>query len=427
MRVRIYRLFDFFILSLGVFVVLVVPDGYDYLPITGMLIVFLSAYLIFKTRRNHVLFYLMTIIGLINISIGISDLIKKGVDVSAWQLEGLRLLDYNGITAKTIIIFLVVMNLFLNNDVCKINLSKDNIQLLRMRSKLIANIGTVSLYAILFFGIVKEVAARNTGNYVSVSSSIYEYGVIIMCVVWYYSRDYKIIDRCIFAFVVLYSAFFLIIGDRSSVFMYVLLTYLLYYEHKFSRRNIFLGALIAVVGANIIDSYRNTSALDLSEIIIKAFSRGLYVDTVSWSYYGGIALIASTFIVSNRREMVLGYLLHFIGINMKITNPTSYVAENYGLLFNRGGGLCSPYFYMIGNYLGVVVGASIIGFLINRMFTFSKPQHLIYCYLITTMSLRWYLYNPTVLFRAILINLTIVLFVCKIFDSCVRRRINSKI
>jgi len=416
MKFTIYKKTDFVILLLGIIAMLVVPNGYEFLPIIGFCIILISIYLIAKTRKNNILFYLMTIIGLINISVGVTDLIKKGVGTAEWQLRNLRMMDYDGVTAKSFLLFLIVFNVFLKRDSCGKRYEWKRIQLLRQHNSVISVVGTAGLYAILVIGIFREILTRSHGSYVSVSLPIYEYGVIVFCLVWFYSRGSKTIELLQKIFVAVYSICFLIIGDRSSVFMYVLLLYLLYYERKFPKWTIFAGAFLAIFSANFISNYRKTDIYTIDEVFARAVSNGLYVDTISWAYYAGIALVAMKMLDPYVIYVSLGYVLHFIGININVMSPTAYAVASNPLLSNGGGGMCSPYLYMIGGYLGVIIGASIMGYVVNKVFSYKKPVYAIYCFLLTCMSLRWYLYDPTVFFRTIFINGTILILLCNLYD-----------
>lgn len=417
MRIKIYHPIEIVLLVCSVIIVMLLPDNYNLLPIVGWFIILLTVYLLIKTRRNAMSFFLMCILGLVNVSIGISDLINKGIGVSSWQLTNLRMTDYDMITAKTVLLFLAVFNLFINGDACNKRCDYKSVLQLRKYNPIISFGGIILLYLILILGIIKEVLTRTSGDYISVSSTLYEYGVILVCITWYYSRGKNKIDILIKMFVLCYSIAFVIIGDRSSVFMYILMLYLLYYQNKFKKIFILGAAIMAIFVSNVVDAARTASVLGVNEIIEKAISKGLYVDTVSWAYYGGIVIVALSFLASNRLWLTGGFLLHLIGINISgFTSFTSYAAEHFPLLYNRGGGLCSPYLYFMGGYIGVAVGAVVMGAAIKKFFTVRKQHYIVYAYIIIAMSLRWYIYNPTAFFRTILINCTIFLILCRMLN-----------
>lgn len=410
-----------FIFIISIFIIMWVPDVETSLTLLGWWLIFVSIFLIIGGKNNKTLYTLLIIIALINISVGVNDCLLRGVSTSAWQITGLRSNSYNEITAKTIILFTATLNLFVKKshkyEEHGLEVEDTEETLVRKNNNIITYVGIFVLYTILLYGFFSQVLIRTQGSYESVGTAIFEYGVIVLCVVWYYSGNNKVADWLIMLYVATYSVMFLYIGDRSSVFMYLIMIYLLYFQKRFSAFNVFILAVVGIVLANCISALRDGSSLSTQETIKYALERGLYIDTVSWSYYTGISIVGLSMIVPSRLPFCMNYILSFVGLESDMANFNKYASENYSVLFNRGGGLCSPYLYMFGGYIGVFIGALIISFILNRFFTTSRNNNIIYQYVIVAMSMRWYLYNPVTLFRGIIILLSLLLLFCNWFNS----------
>ena len=104
---------------------------------------------------------------------------------------------------------------------------------------------------------------------------------------------------------------------------------------------------------------------------------------------------------------------------------SKYGPRNYNELYNEGGGLYPSYFFGMGGYVGTIVGAVIIGFIIVRFFSFKKNYHGIYAVLITVLMFRWYLYSISTLFRGVFILTTIAVIATKIVSSIEMKRSSS--
>ncbi len=417
-KIGIEKIIDFIVAFISVLLIAFVEDDPSNLPFVGTALIVVSIYVMIRGRKNKMLFFLLFIISMINISIGAYDCLLEGVDVSAWQLSGLRATKYNTITAKGILLFVTMFNLFIKDDVLK-NEKKSNFDELRINNTLISYMGVLVMYVVLVYALISQLLTRNLGDYQSVSSPVFEYCVIVLCVTWYYSKNNQVVDWLILLYVFFYSIIFLAIGDRSSVFMYLLMLYLLYFQKRFTVWAVLGFSLIGIFCANIIGIMRSAGAFNFSEIISMATSRGLYVDTFSWSYYAGIAITALAHTVDSKIPFCLAYILSFFGIKNDFSSFTVF-ALNYNGLYNNGGGFCSPYLYMCGGYLGIVVGAVFIAFVINMFFSNKKPFNSIYQAVIVAMSLRWYLYNPVTLFRGILLLMPLLLIACRLFDNTTR-------
>lgn len=411
---------DIFFIVLTMLVVFFTPDNIESLPLIGYFIIGLSIYLCYKVRKKEKLLFLFAIVGFINISIGVTDCINKGLYVASWQMP-LRESEYNAFTAKSILLFLSVLNLFLSNSWIKKVIEIKDKSNSRMNNVLIGYLGAAAMYIILLMGYSGDVTSTST--YVSNSNPLIEYAVIIYAVVWLFAGKSKPLNFLLKMYTILYIFYSFYYGDRSAAFLMILLYYLLYIGSKvrLSSTKIIILAVFAITLSNFIAGYRSGMSLDLASIIENSTQRGVYSDTVSYSYYASIT-ISAVHHIDNTFIYFLEYLKTIIlgGSSSEFGNIANYVKENY--LYNVGGGLYTSYFYFGFGFFGVIFGAAVLGITIRLVYSRMGSFAVIYQILIPVLSIRWYLYGPTTLYRSVFVISTVLLFVCIIFDKLVRKQ-----
>ncbi|GLX67374.1 hypothetical protein [Paenibacillus glycanilyticus] len=424
---KLIFLLDAFILFIASIIVFGLKDDLKLLPLIGRVMIVITIYMLFKFKGNKKLLFLFAILGFINISIGVSDLINNGAYVANWQLS-LRHSEYNIVTAKSILLFMSVLNMMLGYSWLKnraVNILSNDIQILN--NPIISYVGTAALFIILLTGYSSELLT-SSGEYVSNNNPIYEYAIVIYVVVWFFSGSSKIIKILLFTYSGVYSLYSLYFGDRSAAFLMLLLLFVLNFERKISVIKLFVLSVSAIFLANFIAIIRSGIDMDLSTIITNAQERGLYSDTVSYSYYTGITVTALHYIDHESLTYFLGYLKSlFLGTNSsEYGSLANYVSDNYGRLFNRGGGLFFTSFYAWFGYIGIISGAVLLGCIIRMVFSKSGKISNLYQILIVAFSVRWYLYNPTVLFRSVFVIATLVIILCLIFDTVIKKEKTRK-
>ncbi|ARI76259.1 hypothetical protein [Halobacillus mangrovi] len=418
---------DFCLFIISILTVLLITNKENNLPIVGIVIIGFSLYLCFKVRNNQKLLFLFAIIGFINISIGFSDGILKGMHVAPWQIE-LRESVYNLYTAKSIILFSSIVNLFLSYSwINEKAVSLSTAEINRKNNPIIAYVGLLVIYIIILAGYDVNTLAGD--SYVSNSNPLIEYAIVIFAVIWLYSNNNVIANTLLRFYAFLYVLYSLSFGDRSAAFLMILLYYLLYIgkKQKLSIKKIVLLALFAITLSNLIAVYRANPYLDLFSLITDTIQRGVYSDTVSYSYYASITITAA-YHISDTFLPFAEYLKSWIvgGSNSEFSNLANYIKENYNLLYNVGGGLYTSYFYFGFGYLGVIFGSVLLGGVLRIVYSYNNYLTIFYQILIPVLSVRWYLYGPTSLYRSIFIVSTVLLLTCFIFDRIVRNKNISK-
>ena len=417
---------DFIILLASGIIAIFFVNEASVLQYIGILIVMISIYLCFKVRENRKLVFLFAIIGFINISLGVSDLINKGLYVADWQLA-LRSTEYNVYTAKSVLIFLSIVNIMLTKSWLKTrSINKIFAETRRNENPIIAFIGISSLFVILILGYGSDL--RNSSNYVSNNNPLYEYAIVIYLVSWMFSGKNKIFNVLLVIYAVLYSMYSFYFGDRSAAFLMILMFFFLHFEQKISIVKLMSLSVIAIIIANFIAGYRIGGSLDIASIIEYMKEKGLYSDTVSYSYYTGITLTKLHHIDSNAPTYFLGYLKSLVlgSGSSEYSSMDTFIRGKYSELFNRGGGLYTSAFYSWFGYLGVSMSAVAVGLIVRLVYSRPGAYAQLYQVLVIVFSIRWYLYNPTTLFRGIFFISTILLFICIEFDKLTRKQVIEK-
>lgn len=424
-RMIVSYLIDISILFLIILLIILLDDNSiaTTLPILGLCIIFLSIYICVKVRYSKLILLLFSIIAFVNISIGISDLIQLGKFVADWQLY-LRAQFYNVYTAKSILLFLGILNVFFNTQWSKKNaLVSDNLLIFRKSNSLIALVGIISLFVILLFG-SESVVTNSTNGYISNNNPIYEYFVVIFIVTWYYSGKKKFLDILLLLTSAIYVIQSFYYGDRSAAFLMLILYFLLYFWNKISLSKVLILAIIAILFSNFIAEFRDADSSTFSDILLGTVDRGLYSDTVSYAYYTSITITALNHYDENIENGFLEYLKGYLlgSSNNDYSNLAVYAREHYKDLFNRGGGLYPSYFYAFFGYFGVVISTIILSMLLRYFFSRKSEKIFLYQVLIVTFGIRWYLYNPINLFRVVLIVFTILFFISSLINVLTKRK-----
>lgn len=409
------RLIDFGIL---VFCLLLLFTGnsLNMLPIIGCFLIIISVLMCIKSKRNKYLLMMVGIIAFINISLGYTDCIKLGEGVSDWQSAGLRSADINVICAKSVLLNMAILNMFLSGNV--LNESEEHGKFQRKRNGFIAYGGIVLLFLILVYSLIS--IKITFGQYDSVENPIFEYSLIIVVFVWYYGEGYKLVNGLLWVFAILFTARFIIIGDRSSAFMLLVLLAILYFGNKIGFRHIIMFIAVGVPITNVVAIFRSNGIVPANEMLSILLEKGYYVDTVSWAYYAGLAVASLYYRVANPLYIGIGFFLRCIGIDNVYSNLNEF-ARSFSDLYNNGGGLYSSYFYAFGGYIGVIIGGIILGVILKKMFGSLKKESFPLMLVMITYTFRWYLYDPTTLFRGCLIFAILISFVCRFIHQITNR------
>ncbi|WP_414042232.1 hypothetical protein ACMGE9_07740 [Macrococcus sp. EM39E] len=402
--------FIFFILSI---ITISIFENKIELKLIGILLFLCSTMMCIKSKDNKLLLILISIITVINMSVAINDMFLLGKNVANWQSYGLRSDIINNKFAEAILIFNVVFSLFLNNIKKEKNININNV---RKNNWFITLFYSLITYSILLYGFT--IFIKMTGsNYVSISNPIFEYSVLIWIFIWFYSKNNKFFNLIFMVYITVYIVVFSMLGDRSSVFLYFILFIIIYLYKYLSIFRIMAITVFGILVSNTIGVFRDNMNEGIFEIFVLSLKKGLYIDTVSYSYYTSLAISSLYSLEENTFKFLTGTLKDiFLGIESPYRNLAQYSQQNYSWLYNNYGGIFPSHVYAIGGLLSVVISAILLGLLINLIFNSSNKYSFIYKVVITIYSIRWYLYNPSLILSVVILNTTILLIITIIIE-----------
>lgn len=417
---------NFFIAVVNLSVILMHQNTSNRQVLIPLLIIITSGFLAVRVKESKTLFFLISIITYLNVSIAVLDGFLGGEIFRFYQME-LRASIYNLTYMKSILLNITIFSLLLTPNIVKrsamVNVSINNI---KRKSNLVIFIGGIALI-ILF--IVFGYEQNEYETFRASARTIYEYAILLFVIVWYYSGKIRVANVLLAGLAILYIAQGLYYGDRSSsLVMIVLLMMVLIKKIQFKKMVIY--ALFGIVLANAIAVYRNLSSFNFSYIIKESLNNGVlsvFSDTASASYYTGVAIIATKELVTNSKlEYILQFLVSLIvGSSSEALRDANVTLVAFDYFHVGGGGLYSSYFYFWGGYFGVIIGSVLLGIIVRIVFTSGKTPYILLQYYLTVMAFRWYLYTPYTLFRTTLL-MFVLLYLITIFIHKLTTRVSKK-
>lgn len=419
-KLSLFFVIDLFFLFFAILCV-IFTESIHQTKFLGIYIIIISIYLLIKCQKSTKLLMLLSILAFINISIAYTDIINLGINVAPWQIE-FRLSEYNLYTMKSLVLFLAVLNSILSNKFANSLVINNDFKIHFRYNPYIVIALTFVLYMVLLFAY--DPAVRASEEYVSNQNPIYEYAIVLFLIAWLFTGENKMLkyNLIIYSLVYILNAFST--GDRSAAFVMALIFVLTNYANKINIKVITFGALTAITVANTISYLRVNSDFNFSDVLEYLINQGLYSDTVSYSYYAAITVSALYHINPDPLlyfSSFLQYQLVGFGVN-EFGNFANYVSDNYFILFNRSGGLYFSTFYAIFGYIGVIISSILLGLIIRISFKKNGTLAVMYQILIVGFSLRWYLYNPTGLYRSIFVISTIFYFIFLTVNTILKKR-----
>lgn len=201
----------------------------------GILLLGINGYMLWKYRKNRLLFFSMLIIMYFNYSF----VITRYIGTTSSLLDSLYRQLYN---EKTLyisiimqIIFLCVINLIVGRvENVEIDKIENTLEKFRYR-KIMIFIMQFVLILILIYHLLMGI------NY---NTTIFEYSIYFFIFIFYYCKNdnkNKIITEIILIFFAIYS---IKCGDRIAVLQFLLVDFIINYLNKFKIKNI-IGFLLA--------------------------------------------------------------------------------------------------------------------------------------------------------------------------------------
>lgn len=259
-------------------------------------------------------------------------------------------------------------------------------------------------------------------TYHSNTRTIYEYSILIFLVVWFYSGKSNIRLLLLYFFAIMYILQALVRGDRSSAFP-MILALVLINDFKINLRTLIILAISGILASNIVSAYRIAFSLsDLKDIFFDKYGMTAFLsDTVSQSYYTGITIVKSHYLVNSTESYFFDFLGGiFLGGGFRNADVG---AVSFEYLLNKGGGFYFSWFYFWFGIVGVIVGAIVLGYIIRSLFSSQNNYIKLYRICLIVMTFRWYLYTPFVLYRSVIFILSVLLIISIIVDTLTTKKL----
>lgn len=407
-ELQLLRMLDVF-LVLSTIICLFCVNSNEGLMIIGIIILCCSLVAFAKVRKDTLFMIMFGIILYINFSLLMEDFGLFNSTIIPSRQIALRDTEANLISAKCMLILNCVINYFLPT---KKFMQKEGFTFVYKNNPLIFWVG----YFVMILGLIFGFERSSGVGYTSNGNPLYEYCLIIMLMVWYYSGNNNLKRKLLIGYGIVYALQGLVYGDRSSMLpMCVLLAMMLIGTIKWEK--LIPLAVIGIVLTNYIGIYRK----GVSEInIVDILGNGLKVDTVTYSYYASLCIIKMKEMMVNPFIDIFDFIISiFVGGNYGNSNLSALSKAYYP---NAGGGMYYSYFYYWMGYFGVLLSALIIVLVIRRIKKKENGYTQLLKICITIMCFRWYLYTPIVFYRSSLLIFTLLFFVCKVFHSVTQKK-----
>ncbi len=388
---------------------LVIFSNVDTMKIDAILLLLFSIAFTLKNRNSNLLFIMSFFIFYCNYSIALGEYIYKpelGVPMSE--------VNNTYIYSKSIqilLLFTIVLTLFIE---------KPDDRFIKMCYEDNSVIFYVLILVILIIGIAG--VNRERGHSYSVNiTSIYEYSYILF-LFGYHSSGNSVLKKYIlslilFSFVI--QDFYL--GGRITSLQLIIVFLICLFNDIINSKRIFIGSILGILINTLVGAYRvkyTFKGIIINDLIKDLFRNKFVFDTATYSYYASATHIATVdyHLVDNKTRLrsLFEFLKSiFLGGGNSTGNVTRYVSENYFL--NIGGGVFPSHFYFWMGWMGVLIGAFILVYLINKMIRKNSEFGILSLVIIVASSPRWYLYNPLLLFRSQFI--LFILFIAYIYGT----------
>ena len=384
----------------------------------------------YKVRKNRMLLYVFIIILYANYSVCFANHLSH-IDTyfASWSdrpeaYEGIRIL----------LLFQSILTLFLPKDIAGCGYGDE--WFTRQKTNSIVIIALMLVLAMLLrFGYTRpEVIGQSRGYY----SPLYEYSIVLFIVGYYIAGKSSFANLFLDILLFLFAAQNLLYGGRVTAFQ--LLTVWLFVRVSPRVRNyqiVIMGLALFVLFSWIGSSREGWVASGLrgvSRAIDTVVKNGFAWDTAYSAWFTSLTFIA--FFASASSQLRLGFFLRWLAsivlgssrvANSSLPNITRVQYVHYG------GGFLPVYFYSYLGYIGVVLIALFVVFMLRTINascdrTDGKKgkgsafmASICSLYIVATAS-RWYLYSPSQLTRGLLLCLLVSSVLLFIDDMVQRRR-----
>lgn len=384
--------------------------------ITAIALLVLGGVSLVKFRKNKKIFFILLMLFYFNYSVVICRYLFGKTELLETLYEQLFSKETMGLSINLLLVFntiiLMPICLYINktNDKGIEKVSKFDIIDLQYK-KLILMFFKLIIIVVFFYHIYKKITYNTT---------IFEYLFIIFIFAFLIAKGDKKEQRIFEIMLIICSIYSLYIGERIGVLQFLIADFVINYLDKIKIRTtvimmicgVCLFTFIGVYG-DILDSSGDFKNLTISNVVQAFSERRFALDTSVSAYFTGTSMIDISNVVTYQ-ERINNFKDYILDYTIK-GNKSNYidlpkVIRKYQK--NYAGGYITGYFYYWLGFIGVVVIALYIGFIIRKIIkideTSSNFIKIYSVYFITALP-RWYMYVPSLLFRGSLIFIILYL------------------
>lgn len=264
------------------------------------------------------------------------------------------------------------------------------------------------------------------------STPLYEYGVIFLLLMFYFSGKRKWTLNTCLVITIIYSLISILNGTRVEALTCIFVFLFCFFRRKISPWVIILGMLVGILVFSTIGAIRgNWKLLELygfNNLIKDTVSNKLVFDTCTHAYFPMLCMIEeyTPYSFSNACYYLTKFIFTiFLGQSKVIDGDLiSIVRTKY---YHNFGGVTLGFFYVWFGYIGAIIFSIFIKKILNwaTKLRYKKNDYIYFTstYVIAAVP-RWYLYGPWAFTRGALIS--IILFsIFNVFFNLMRSKKTS--
>lgn len=378
--------------------------------VCATLMLFFSLLFLYKSRKNLPLFLVAFFILYCNYSIAVGEYFVGG-DLGAPMIE-VKTLEIYGLTVRALLLFISTVALFFKTK--KVDFNKFKVTPV---DNIVAFYGLLLvLLGILLFGVKRG----DLSSYTVSITPMYEYSSLLIFFAYYTSGRSPIRKALLTGLIIMFILQDFYYGGRITSLQLILLFLITILLKKLSVKLILIGGSVGIFINSFVDAYRQSYSLD-SISAINVFNNmvdKLFVfNTPVYAFYASATHVAAEKYVSLQEKLYSFFDFFssiFVGSSGGIGDVTHYVSWNY--FHNHGGGVVMSHFYFWFGWTGVIIAATIIVFILNRLGLSQNDFWKMIAITVIYSVPRWYLYTPLSLFRPLLL-MSILYLIYRVIHS----------
>lgn len=268
--------------------------------------------------------------------------------------------------------------------------------------------------------------SRNAGMRAE-SSPIYEYNVILLLLLFFYSGDKKIPRFFCIESMVIYTLSSVIGGNRVEALICLIVFVLCYFKKPLKQVMVLFGMVGGLMFFSIIGTIRGNWLLLSQNFwdIFKIIFRDKFVfDTCTYAYFPMLCMVEMfiDFSVTDAFHYLVRFLLTILmGQNRVEDGDLIYVTSKK--YFHNFGGFTLGFFYVWFAYFGSIIMSIVVYYYENLIIKNSKNisdyKKIALLYAVATVP-RWYLYGPWALTRGIAVC-EIIFFMSRCANNVIKK------